>query len=443
MRSHGRNGSFSEKYEVGELPIDSGTNLLQGSQEAPPRQNIISSTTLRWVSFTLHSSLIAVHLALAVVWSKGLQNRVVFSLEHQQIVSFVITAVTTTIGTIYSALLVYVTQTLSTRRSLRMDQTLTAIHDSAAAWSGIGSAVVYLWLQISVRGSFVGVLSAFIYLGNILALHISTPALFSVATFNSSQPIILQTENQLPSYPWSLDPTTINFQAYLARSTYNLPSAVANTTHEGLLDGTLYDILTDSGAIGDVRLNATGFDITCGYPTQMLTTPRLNTTVTEVFLDNSFLYSFESTQPAVIAPLTPQNGYTDRLVLYSTIPIVDSSSSHPSLLDVIPPMNGSISYVQIVECYQTLVPQTVVLDAQTRVISTVEPDIRKSASTWSPYSGPTSTVTLDPSNATNGNYLIEAWSLWYPQSPPSIIPLIPTNSAEVTKYLSVMDLCVN
>ncbi|KAJ7443702.1 hypothetical protein FB451DRAFT_1413538 [Mycena latifolia] len=423
-------GTLSEKYDVGEPPIDSGTTLLPEGIKSTFhifRADCLSSST----------SLIAVHLVLAVVWSKGLQHRVVFPLEHQQIVSFVITAVTTAIGTIYSALLVYVTQTLSTRRSLRMDQTLTAIHDSAAAWSGIGAAFVYLWLQTSVRGSLIGVLCALIYLSNILVLHITTPALFSVASFNASHQITIQTEGQVPDYIWTPgDPYHINFANYLARSSYYLPSALANTTHEGLHEGTLYDILQSNTGIGDVRVNATGFNVTCGYPAQMSTSPRpANTTVTEVVLDNGSSYTFESTR--VIAPLT---GGTFPLLLYSTIPIVDSSNSHPPLLNITPPMNNSISYVQILECHHTIVHQTVVLDAQFRTISKVEPDIRKSASTWSPYSGPTE-APQEPSNTTSGNYLIDLWPSWYRYTPPSIFPLIPTPEAE-TKFISVMDLCL-
>jgi hypothetical protein len=83
--------------------------------------------------------------------------------------------------------LVYVTQILSTRWSLQIVQTLTATHDNVAAWAGIGSAAVHLWSQRAVHASVIGVLSAFLYLGNILVLHITIPALFSLQTFNSSR----------------------------------------------------------------------------------------------------------------------------------------------------------------------------------------------------------------------------------------------------------------
>ncbi|KAF8143775.1 hypothetical protein K438DRAFT_1496495, partial [Mycena galopus ATCC 62051] len=60
---------------------------------------------------------------------------------------------------IYSALLVFVTQTLSIRHSLHRDQTLTATHDTAAAWAGIGSSAVHVWHQKFVPASRMGVIS--------------------------------------------------------------------------------------------------------------------------------------------------------------------------------------------------------------------------------------------------------------------------------------------
>jgi hypothetical protein len=87
---------------------------------------------------------------------------------------------------IYSSLLVFVTQVLAMRRSLRIRQTLTATHDNAAAWAGIGSATVRVWNQKAHSTSIISVLSAFLYLGNISILHITIPTLFSLQSFNSS-----------------------------------------------------------------------------------------------------------------------------------------------------------------------------------------------------------------------------------------------------------------
>lgn len=70
------------------------------------------------------------------------------------------------------------------RRSLQMNQTLTATHANAAAWLGIGSATFYILNQRIISASLLGVLLAFLYLGNILVLHITIPTLFSLQSFS-------------------------------------------------------------------------------------------------------------------------------------------------------------------------------------------------------------------------------------------------------------------
>src|ERR1700761_145565 len=96
------------------------------------------------------------------------------------------------------------------RRSLKTVQTLTATHDHAAAWAGIGAAICNVWYQKAVSASILGVFSVFLYLGNILILHITTPALFSLATFTSPSPIPLGTQS-LPDFNRSvISPSVIN-----------------------------------------------------------------------------------------------------------------------------------------------------------------------------------------------------------------------------------------
>lgn len=94
--------------------------------------------------------------------------------------------------------MVFVTQKLSMRRSLVSVQSLTATHDSTAAWAGIGSACLHLWHQKAIRASITGILSVFLYLGTVLVLHITTPGLLSLETFNSTSISVVHTEALLP-----------------------------------------------------------------------------------------------------------------------------------------------------------------------------------------------------------------------------------------------------
>ncbi|KAJ7164138.1 hypothetical protein C8R46DRAFT_1192909 [Mycena filopes] len=403
------------------------------AKSVPTRSWFHSTNTLRLVSLTLHSLLVAIHLGLLVVWSKNLEHRIVFSLDRQRTVSFILTAVTTTFGTTYSALLVFLTQTLSTRRSLQIKQTVTAIHDSAAAWAGIGSAVLHLWRQTAVRGSesTFGVLSALVYLGNILVLHITTPALFSVVAFNSSRDIFVQTEPHMPVWDWSEDTMwdIWDLQTYMSGALYFIPSVLGNSTSPGLLEGTLYDTLADNQGTGNAVVNATGFNVTCGYPPYMKSDfndraqrwdlslePSVKTDDPFASMTSSQIPSDLAKDPGMIRAVPTQQRYPSALTLYSTIPIVDSNHRLPPLLDLTPPMNYSASSVTILRCVLTLVPQQVVLDARTKTVISVEPSIRKTSSTWAEYTGPASNPPAykpDPANTSTGNLFIDLWMLWY------------------------------
>ncbi|KAJ7633880.1 hypothetical protein DFH06DRAFT_1336957 [Mycena polygramma] len=151
------------------------------------------------ITFLPKSQEVVIHLALLGIWAREAEHQVGFSLDHQTTISFAITAITTGFGTIYLGLVVFVAQTISVRRLLQADQTLTAIHDSTAAWAGIGSAVCHLWHQTRVRGSLWGVLSIFLSLGSVLVLHVSTTAFFAVQAFSSSRLLAVPT-NSLPGY---------------------------------------------------------------------------------------------------------------------------------------------------------------------------------------------------------------------------------------------------
>ncbi|KAJ7249133.1 hypothetical protein B0H12DRAFT_1122803 [Mycena haematopus] len=173
-RSHPNDSieAFGNENDEPATPIRSRDNFLP-ARVGHAGSLLLTSGLLYLLSLVLHSLLVGIHVILLGIWAKGLEHRVTFSLANQKTVSFLITAISTTIGTVYAASLVFITQTLSTRRSLQRDQTLTETHDNAAAWAGIGSALVHLWRQKTVPASVVGVLSTFFYLSSVLVRRIS------------------------------------------------------------------------------------------------------------------------------------------------------------------------------------------------------------------------------------------------------------------------------
>ncbi|KAJ6491133.1 hypothetical protein C8R45DRAFT_928960 [Mycena sanguinolenta] len=282
------------------------------------------------------------------------------------------------------------------RRSVKADQTLTATHDTAAAWAGIGSATSCLWNQRIVPASAGDVLLIFMYLGSILALHITTPALFSVETFNATRLDQVRTQG-LPAYSWpsDLSPGSNGNQlrAYTGHSLSFFPSIVESAAETGLSGGTLYDVLDANTAIGNVTVNATGFNITCGYVNNV--TQKFSSPVW-LMQEGSSLYQITPTACGVISSEL-NVFFTQPVVLYSTIPIIDSDNKVGVSIELSPPMDTSVAAIQLLRHPQNF-------------------------SSWAPYPGPfdgpkdSDDFSLSISSM-GGNLLLDAWGLWYPYLP--------------------------
>ncbi|KAJ7745211.1 hypothetical protein DFH07DRAFT_963429 [Mycena maculata] len=407
-----------ENYRIPTSALDDDNETLNRVDKTGNAASTSRSTET--LSVLMHLTLVAVHFVLVAVWSKQLEHGLVFSLEHQKIVSLLITAITTTFGTIYSALLVFMTQNLSMKRTLQKYQTLTSTHDNAAAWAGIGSAAVQIWK--ARPASVIGILWTFLYLGSILILHITTPALFSLETFTSNLSVPVETQS-LPAFNatgYNLSdtnsPTSIAVANYATGSLYFLPSIFGSSTSLGLSSGSLYDVIDNNGGVGNVTVNATGFNISCGYVTDVNVTFLLGRSLYEVDCDNEG-FLIPSTQPGVIANLFDGYHSDSNILLYSTIPILDSSDTRGPWINLDPPMNTSVSTIQVLRCSQTLVHQTAVVDAQARKLLVVTPNINKTASVWKSNNGPIASEINQ--TASTGNAFLDAWATLYQMIPSS------------------------
>ncbi|KAL1739601.1 hypothetical protein HDZ31DRAFT_49109, partial [Schizophyllum fasciatum] len=117
-------------------------------------------------------------------------------------------------------LLVYVTQRLAMRHSMTARESLTAIHDEHASWSGAGSAIMCLWNQFSRRSALKCVLSQ---------VSMDKQAILGAAS---------------------------SFLPYLALQS---PESTI-----GLVNATIYDRLPPNNGALTTTVNATTFDVTCG-----------------------------------------------------------------------------------------------------------------------------------------------------------------------------------
>ncbi|KAJ6484075.1 hypothetical protein C8R45DRAFT_1000114 [Mycena sanguinolenta] len=408
-----------------------------------------TSGLLCLLSLVLHSLLVVIHVILLGIWAKELEHRVTFSLANQKIVSFLITAISTTIGTVYSASLVFITQTLSMRRSLQRDQTLTETHDNAAAWAGIGCALVHLWHQKTVPASITGVLCTFFYLTSVLILHITTPALFSLETFAATRAVPVQTQG-LPSYNWT-DPVADlvdHLPGFLPLPLALLPAVFENIFPTvGLHNGSMYDVLAINEGAGNATVNGTAFNIICGYLPDMVLSPVQNTSTWNVSgpaIGQGWEIIYP-TQPGIIVPIN--RTYFDTVLFYTTIPIFDSADALGPTYNLVPPLYNATSSIQIFGCSQSRMNQTVIVDSQSRTALDLAPDLEKTTSTWSAYTGPVdglSGATVSPGFNTTGNLFLELWGNWYKLIPVSEFPLVPQSEIlETTPMLSLADLQLN
>ncbi|KAJ6486335.1 hypothetical protein DFH09DRAFT_1291576 [Mycena vulgaris] len=375
---------------------------------------LVTSRFLSTLSMFLHTTLVFIHLVLILVSLKRLEHQVVFSVEDQKNASFLITAISTTVDAIYSATLVFLTQTLSMRRSFRAHQALTATHDSVTAWAGIGSALLQLWRQRTLPSSFVGVLSTFLYLGNISILHITTPALFAAQTFNSTSSEPVQTQG-LPTFDFSMydmsneqDRSNAwkDMTEYAQGSLSSFGSTWRNATTLGLHGGTLYDTFHGQG-IGNIKFNATGFNITCRY-----------------IPDGDTLFHPFATviHPAgIVSQVFIGNGsQSSDIILYSSIPIIDSNNNiegrtNLSGINLGPLLDGPI---QLLQCSQSLVRQTALVDSGSQRLLSAKPGIDKTVALWRSTSGLPNWLdsSYNPLSDPQISYL-DLWAFWYRSMP--------------------------
>ncbi|KAJ6506664.1 hypothetical protein C8R45DRAFT_1090347 [Mycena sanguinolenta] len=168
-------------------------------------------------------------------------------------------------GTIYYSTLVYLTQKVVIGHAAQEYSLLTATHDKLLAWTGIGSAISTAWQQVKLPGSPLQILYISIYLATISVLHIATPALVSVESFERS----LRTQFGTQGMPtWSNMTEKYTAALLLSQGGAFLPwvTNLDPALTLGLSNRSLYDVLESASLSGGpAEISAVGFNITCGY----------------------------------------------------------------------------------------------------------------------------------------------------------------------------------
>ncbi|KAJ6495227.1 hypothetical protein C8R45DRAFT_899920 [Mycena sanguinolenta] len=429
-------------------------------QETPTASPNQSGRQTYLLAIALHIVLVIIHLIIvAIHFPHKHENRInVARGTRSNEISVVIIAVLEVFIIVYLAVLVYLMQKLSFRKSVAIRQTLTAVHDKHAAWSGSGAAVATLYRQIRLRTAFPGLFFVVLYVFGVAALHVTTPALMSLVTSDRPSPGFALIKSSRPDFLEAIiGPAILSDSISLLPALRLLQSSNATA---GLYGNILYDTPTFVYRVGRDGLsverslasefqvpNATLFNVTCGNlagveqvgagnaTSWFLKTPVRNVT------DGNYnpLRVFD---PYAIR-FIPQEYFTENqkfasqtLLLVASVNITDSEGNNGSTFAVNPPFNPiPMNWTEVGDLPRTFDPIVIAcslvssrtnvnIDPVSKIISrdSIEAAPRKTFRLWSPWTEPTKSD--DP--------LVQSWASIFLEASPS--PVIATTCVDPLQY---------
>ncbi|KAG2121113.1 hypothetical protein DEU56DRAFT_835171 [Suillus clintonianus] len=295
--------------------------------------------------------------------------------------------------TLYTAVLVFLTQQLAISRALVRRLKLTSIHDISGAWAGLGSALNTVWKQTGVRASLWATTAVATYLVCISVLHVTSSTLLQFQTFNSSI-----TTNVSTTLGWVDLSTSSSLNNWKTIITTSLPTIIqfSGLVSTGLSINTVYDTSKTNSIVGYAEVNATTITSSCAVPPNA--TYSQNSSRATAPLGNQGVF-----QVAVTPPWTNQiqqlqiDGITinDLIDGYQTYTLPSVVLMISTLLEIDPslqqevavPMTFESQYsntsieVYFVQCSLSTNNTTLVIDMQTNTLQTHMP-ISQSSVQW-------------------------------------------------------------
>ncbi|KAF7351705.1 hypothetical protein MSAN_01603600 [Mycena sanguinolenta] len=399
-------------------------NLAQGT----PAASLNHSRSAYLLAIALHIVLVIIHLIFVVIhFPHKHENRLsVARGTRSNTISVVIIVGLEAFIVVYLAVLIYLMQKLSFWRSVAIQQTLTALHDKHAAWSGPGAAIATLSHQIHLRTAFSSLFFVVLYMFVAAALHVTTPALMSLGTSDRPSPGIALVKSSRPDFlEGVIAPTVLSDSIPLLPALGLMQNANATA---GLYGNILHDTPASVYQIGHDGLsverslakefqvpNATLFNVTCGNlagveqvgagnaTSWFLKTPVRNVT------DGNYnpLRLFD---PYAIR-FIPQEYFTadqdfasQTLLLVASVNITDSEGNNGSTFAVNPPFNPLpfqnwpyTGYFPrtfdpiVIACSLVSSRTNVNIDPVSKTISrdSIDANPRKTFRLWAPWTEPT------------------------------------------------------
>ncbi|OJA14650.1 hypothetical protein AZE42_02668 [Rhizopogon vesiculosus] len=231
-------------------------SVTKQQQQESARQSVLTI-----LSTLLHTLLVLFHLVLLALSISGVEHRLVVLITYgNEIWETILSASSQAFYAFYCTILVYLMQRLTLLKNLTRRQTLTALHDTVNAWSGLGSALECLWLQTVITASWWWIVSITVYLTCIFTLHVVSSSIIQLQTFNATVDASATMFSHWPSP--DIDMMGIQWQTISAL----IPTLdrLANPHNMGLDGATLYDVIQPNNISGHAIINATTFRADCG-----------------------------------------------------------------------------------------------------------------------------------------------------------------------------------
>ncbi|KAG1733541.1 hypothetical protein EDB19DRAFT_2041213 [Suillus lakei] len=227
-----------------------------------PSENTCDRLFSARACYIMHGVLVTIHVLLLIFRVRHWEHRVTlpFTAKNDGLWPAVLSASLQAFYTIYTAILLFLTQRLAISRTLARRRKLTAIHDISGAWAGLGSALSSVWRQTIIPASWWTTLAVTAYLASISVLHVTSSTLLQFQTFNTTM------VTSVPTTLGWLDNESYKSRANWGSIAASLPviNQLPGLVTAGLSNNTVYDMSQTAYIVGNATVNATTITSRCG-----------------------------------------------------------------------------------------------------------------------------------------------------------------------------------
>ncbi|VDB84914.1 unnamed protein product [Peniophora sp. CBMAI 1063] len=251
------------------------SGLGPGQRPSPYPGRVHASSLL----MALHVVVFALYVGLCIVWAMGLEQRILVAFTSASHVQTWINLISHLIMLLLSIVLVALMQSHATRSPFaNLPQPLTSLSDKISSWSGLGSALLNLYHNLSFPTTLGNAILSTTYFATLSGLGISSSFLFTVPAANETISHNVTTLIGSPSVLGMIPPgsnvsgipsdfTNLTFNWYRSGMGVGVLNSVNTTVFPGLVANRVYDTLLEpwpASSNATATVGFTDFNVKCG-----------------------------------------------------------------------------------------------------------------------------------------------------------------------------------